>query len=78
MASEKEPVILKRNNVNSDTDTDESSFDELLDTTCWNLWEKRVEYSIRRIMEMDEELGRLEAELENSIKIHESNTRGSG
>ena len=39
------------------------AFEDVLDTACERLWEKHIQYSIRRIMELDEELGRLEKEL---------------
>ena len=57
MAYEKEPVILKY-------DAGSPSFEIVLDVTCERLWERHVQYSIRRIHEMDEELEKLEKELD--------------
>ena len=53
MTFEKKPVILK----------EELPFNLVLDTACERLQERHIEYSIRRINEMDEELERLEKEL---------------
>ena len=62
MAYEKEPVIL-----NWELDSKESLFEAVLDKTCERLKEKHIQYSIRRIREMDEELDRLEKELDEFI-----------
>jgi len=62
MAGEKKPVILKR-----DHDLEEASFEDVLDTTCERLWERHIQYSIRRIREMEEELKCLEQELDEFI-----------
>jgi len=62
MAYEKKPDILTR-----DFDPTEASFEVILDSTCERLWEKRIQYSIRRIKEMDDELKKLEEELEAFI-----------
>ena len=62
MAFEKKTDILMR-----DSDPVESSFEALLDTACERLWEKRIQYSIKRIKEMDAELKRLEEELDEFI-----------
>ena len=60
---EKRPVILRR-----ELDSGEISFAAVLDTACERLWEKRIQYSIRRIREMDEELACLEKELDEFIR----------
>ena len=65
MAFEKKPVILKR-----DYDLSELSFDTMLDTTCQRLWERHIQYSIRRIREMEEELKLLERALDEFIGQH--------
>ena len=57
MAIEEKPVIS----------TDEPSFELVLDTVFERLREKYVQYSIRRIGEMEEELNRLEKELNEFI-----------
>ena len=44
------------------------TFDDLLDTACERLREKQIQYSIRRIGEMDEELNMLEKKLEEFIQ----------
>ena len=62
MALEKKPVILAW-----DIGPKDSSFIVVLDTACERLREKQVQYSIRRIREMDEELGRLEKELDEFL-----------
>ena len=63
MTFEKKPVILKKN-----LDSGESSFEAVLDTTCERLREIHIRYSLRRIREMDEELMRLEKELNEFIE----------
>jgi len=40
------------------------NFDDLLDDACDRLWEKHVKYSIRRIDQLEQELNRLEKEIE--------------
>ena len=47
--------------------TEETSFEDVLDATCERLWEKQVQYSVRRIGEMEEELIKLEEELTEFI-----------
>ena len=47
---------------------EESSFETVLDTTCERLWEKKVQYSVQRIKEMDEELLKFEEELNEIIQ----------
>ena len=47
-----------------DFDLAEPSFDTVLDTTCRRLWERHIQYSIRRIGEMEEELNSLERTLD--------------
>ena len=51
------PVIL----------TKEHYFNFVLDTACERLQEKQIEFSIRRINEMDEELMKLERELDEFL-----------
>ena len=54
----------------------ESSFEAVLDETCERLWEKKVEYSIQRIKEMDEELLKFEEELNEIIhKLQSINSK---
>jgi len=62
MAYENEPRILTR-----DFNSAEASFDVVLDTAFDRLREKRIQYSIRRIKEMDDELRRIEEELDEFI-----------
>ena len=57
MNFDKKPVIL----------TEKHSFESLLDTTCERLEEKHIQYSIRRIREMDVELATLEKELDEFL-----------
>ena len=64
MACEKKPVILKWDHFPGGPDAGDTSFETLLDTTCERLWEKQIEYSVRRIQEMDEALLNIEKELD--------------
>ena len=57
MAFDNEPMVL----------TEEPSFRAVLDTACDRLQEKHVQYSLRRLREMDEELELLERELDQFI-----------
>ena len=56
---DKKPVIL----------TEESSFATVLDTACERLQEKHIQYSLRRIKEMDEELAGLQKELDDFLAL---------
>ncbi|MDR0721762.1 MAG: hypothetical protein LBF75_03050 [Treponema sp.] len=40
------------------------SFDALLDQTCERLWDKKVQYAMRRIQELEVRLQRMEEELD--------------
>ena len=44
------------------------SFETMLDTTCERLREKHIQYSIRRLGEMLEELAGLEKELDDFLR----------
>jgi chaperonin cofactor prefoldin len=44
--------------------TDKSSFKEMVDQSFDRLWEKKVEISIRRIRDLEEQLSALETELD--------------
>ena len=50
-----------------DYDYVKPSFEAVLDTTCQRLWERHVQYSIRRIQEMEEELRSIEKALDEFI-----------
>jgi hypothetical protein len=39
------------------------SFEQVLDETCERLWDKKVRYSLRRLEEMEDTLGKIEQEL---------------
>ncbi|MDR0568314.1 MAG: hypothetical protein LBG87_03815 [Spirochaetaceae bacterium] len=54
MIFDKESVIL----------SDNVSFEMILDKTCERLWGKKIQYSIRRIREMDATLQGIEQELD--------------
>ncbi|MDR3191877.1 MAG: hypothetical protein LBT87_02295 [Treponema sp.] len=43
------------------------SFEQVLDETCDRLWEKKVRYSLRRLAEMEDALGRIEQELNEKL-----------
>jgi hypothetical protein len=47
---------------------DTSSFKEVVDETCNRLWDRRVQYSIRRIRELEDALRTLELELDLMIR----------
>ena len=57
MPFDKNPVFL----------TEKHSFEAVLNTTCERLEEKHLQYSLRRIREMDEELAVMEKELDAFI-----------
>jgi len=44
------------------------SFEDVLDVTCERLWERHVQYSVRRIQEMQEELDGFERALDEIIE----------
>ena len=72
MASEENPVILSQdqssdNEKPGDFIPQELSFEAVLDATCERLREKHIQYSIRRIKEMDTELMTLEKELDEFL-----------
>jgi hypothetical protein len=48
--------------------TDRLSFEVLLNETCDRLWDTKVQYSIRRIRELDCHLALLEKELESLVR----------
>ena len=62
MVSERYPFALK----------EESSFDVMLDSACDRLQEAHIQYSLRRIKEMDEVLARLEEEIDEFIGKYKS------
>ena len=49
------------------TAVDESSFQEILDKSCAGLWEQHVQYSLRQINKYNEQLFRLEKELDELV-----------
>ena len=57
MSSGKSPASVTR----------DTSFDEIVNDTCERLKDKRVQYSIQRINEMEELLNALEQELDQFI-----------
>ena len=59
--------LEKNANVLTERDPKVPSFESMLDTTCDRLLEKHIQYSIRRIGEMDEQLARLEKELDDFL-----------
>jgi hypothetical protein len=48
--------------------SDESSFKEVVDETCNRLWDRKVQFSIRRIRELEDRLKTLELELDMMIR----------
>jgi hypothetical protein len=67
MDVEKKPVILS--GTPGDIDSKEADFEAVLNSACERLWDKRVQYSIRRIREMEEELDNLDKELEQFLIV---------
>jgi len=63
--------VEKNANVLIERDSKVSSFEAMLDTTCERLMEKHIQYSIRRLGEMDAELARLEKELDDFLCLKE-------
>ena len=63
MVHDKNPIILRPDNI-----LEEPSFKTVLDTTCDRLWERQIQHSIRRIREMEEELKKLEKELDEFME----------
>ena len=57
MTFEQSPVIA----------TEDTSFDSLLNSACQQLWSKQTQYTIRRLNELGEELGRIETELDEFL-----------
>ncbi|MDR2536603.1 MAG: hypothetical protein LBD29_11300 [Treponema sp.] len=57
MIFDKESVIL----------SDNVSFETVLDRTCERLWGKKIQYSIRRIREMEATLQEIEQELDTLL-----------
>ena len=52
-----------------DRDPRLTSFESMLDTTCERLREKHIQYSIRRLGEMVEELTGIEKELNDFLRL---------
>jgi hypothetical protein len=48
--------------------SDKSSFKEVVDETCNRLWDRKVQFSIRRIRELEDRLKTLELELDMMIR----------
>jgi hypothetical protein len=67
MIYEKKPVVIKWDGDPMNLYSWERSFETVLETTFERLEEKQIQYNIRRIREMDEELTRLEMELDEFI-----------
>jgi hypothetical protein len=53
--------------------SDNSSFEAVLDRTCERLWGKKVQYSIRRLRELEADLQNIEQEL-NAFLCKQPNT----
>jgi hypothetical protein len=53
----REPLIL----------SDKPSFENVLDDTCGRLWDKKIQHSMRRIRELQDNLSGLEHELDALI-----------
>ncbi|MDR2258502.1 MAG: hypothetical protein LBE14_05065 [Treponema sp.] len=53
-----------------------SSFEEVLDSACDRLWDKKVQYSMRRIHELEDYLDVLERQLDALALQGERNRTG--
>ncbi|MDR0512439.1 MAG: hypothetical protein LBG93_04990 [Treponema sp.] len=51
-------------------------FETVLDSSCQQLWERRVQYSISRIQELDGELDSIEKELDRFFSRFAPDTNG--
>ena len=51
-----------------DSNLKETSFELVLDEACDRLWEKHVQYSLKRIAEMEKKLSTLEKELDEFLR----------
>jgi hypothetical protein len=47
--------------------TEDQSFYEALDSACERLEDKQIQYSIRRLLELDQKLGEMEKELDDFL-----------
>jgi hypothetical protein len=54
--------------------SEDSSFDDMVKATCNRLWDKKVEYSIRRIDEMRQTLDGIDKELTEFLDCRQSST----
>ncbi|GHV68365.1 hypothetical protein AGMMS49928_07670 [Spirochaetia bacterium] len=48
---------------------DGESFQAVLDETCDRLWDTKVQYSLRRIAELDAALQKMETELDGFVSL---------
>ncbi|MDR0496538.1 MAG: hypothetical protein LBH42_02875 [Treponema sp.] len=71
MDAEKKPVILpwsfNSGDPGFDHDLKNTSFEDVLNSACERLKGKHIQYSIRRLREMNEELDKLENELDQLL-----------
>ena len=72
MALENNPGIFTWNldpwdSGSFDSNPQKPSFEFVLDAACERLWEKKVEFSIRRINAMEEKLNQFEKELDEFL-----------
>jgi hypothetical protein len=45
----------------------DTSFDVVLDRTCSRLWERKIQYSMRQIQDLEDRLAELERELDGLV-----------
>jgi hypothetical protein len=57
---------------------EDSGFEAVLNSVCGRLEDKQIEFSIRRLREMEERLGILEQELDDFILAKAEGPAGSG
>ena len=46
---------------------EDTTFDSVLNTACQKLWDKHTQYSIKRLKDLDEELDKIEKELDKFL-----------
>jgi hypothetical protein len=59
------------NNSEKVISSEPPSFEEILDETCERLWDKKREYVLRRLRELDDNLSCLEQEVEDHLNCLE-------
>jgi hypothetical protein len=48
--------------------SEDQSFSQVLDDTCGRLWDRKVQYSLRRLGELEDSLDKIEQELNETLQ----------